>query len=320
MTLSDQPLPILNEDSDDSMVCYCYRLTTRQLREAYAECGSLSELEKKTRAGTGCSGCKVILHALFNEKPSEAYQNAIDNTAVVGSACKKPGHRIMKGFVVANNPLQSIVYSSNAVAPQFGECDGSAKIEYLLLDQRGAPVIHRTQDLATNETFVFDTSKENLPNPFVGMFILVYDRSNLGASRFNIYWGNQDSALSATHENSTTGRPHVFLPIIVTKEFLSGPNTLYIGLMNPHQKTVPMMVSLLDIDTGQEIGWESELLPFNSMWINTNEQLFPQAFHHRPNGRFVIRMVSGNLDRDSAITFYHFMHNKITDLWTAQHL
>src|SRR5207245_437917 len=119
----------------NSIVCYCYRKTVRDLKEAYATCGSLKGVEDATRAGTACSGCKVILQSLFGEAPSDANAPFMETT--VGTSCSKPGRRIMKGFFIHDENLHSKVFSSNAVAPQLGNCDTTTEAEYTLVDHKG---------------------------------------------------------------------------------------------------------------------------------------------------------------------------------------
>ena len=158
------------------------------LREAYRKCGSVKGVEESTRAGTACTGCKVMLHSLFGEAPSNHYEK--HETPQFGTTCKKPGSRIMKGFVLAlGDSMQSTIYSSNGIAPQLGSCDADTKIEWHLLNHRGESVRNGQQMLRTNETFVFRTTEHALPNPFFGIFLLAFERANYGASRFNLYWG-----------------------------------------------------------------------------------------------------------------------------------
>lgn len=302
---------------EDSIVCYCFKLTTKMLKEAYKKHGSLKAVEAATRVGSACTGCKVILHSLFGEAPSDHYAGI--PAAASGSLCLQPGHRTMKGFIIANDQLESAVYCSNAVAPQLGDCDSTTKIDWTLVDHRGTPVIMDSKTMRTNETFVFDTRKVNLPRPFIGMFFVTLDRSNVGASRFNIYWSNSKS-ITATHENSSSGKPNTFVPIIIDKEFLAGQNTIYSAIMNPHPKTVEFRLSVFDIDTGDEVHWESELPAYASIWINSNEHLYKPALKKYPKGRFALRVLTTSLDMHSALSNYFFVHNRKTDLWTSNHI
>jgi hypothetical protein len=301
---------------EDSLVCYCRRLTTGMLKSMHSKLGSLKAVEDATGAGKSCGGCKVILQALFREAASNDYN--LEESPLVGSACKKPGNRLMKGFIVADGNLESTVYSSNGIAPQLGACDADTPIEYLLLDHRGVPLLHRQGILKTNQTFVFDTRKEELPRPFYGQFMLIFGRSNYGASRFNIYWGNKNS-VSATHENSSTGRPRVILPLAVDKRFLAGSSKIYLGLMNPHQAAIKFSITARDLDAQGEMVWESELPQFCSTWIDASSHLFKPALDTRPDARFVIE-VKSKTDMHHAISVYFFLHNQESDLWTVNHL
>ena len=304
------------QDSEGSMVCYCFRLTTGQLKRAYASCGSLAELEKQTKAGTECTGCKVILQSLFGERPSDQYK--LNQVPEIGSSCKRPGHRVMKGFVIADGDLESSIYSSNAVAPQLGNCDADTPIEFALVDHRGQVVAQGRDVLKTNDTFVFNTVDHKLPRPFFGMFLLAFERSNYGASRFNVYWRNKHG-VSATHENATTGRPLVYLPITVDQQFLKGSSSVHAAIMNPHQTVVPYTLSAFDPESGVSFDWKSELPPFCSMWLDLNEHLFKPALSKYPNARFVFKLQS-HLDMYNALSMYFFVHNHATDLWTVNHL
>jgi hypothetical protein len=301
---------------EDSLVCYCHRLTTGMLKNLHAKLGSLKAVEDATNAGKSCAGCKVILHALFGEAASDDYH--LDQKPEIGSSCKRPGSRVMKGFIVADGNLESTVYSSNGIAPQLGNCDAETSIEYILLDHRGIPVIHRQATLKTNQTFIFDTRKEDLVRPFFGQFMLIFARSNYGASRFNIYWGNNKS-YSATHENSSTGRPRVVLPIAVDQKFLNGASKIHVGLMNPHQELIKFSIMCRDLDNAGEIVWETELPAYCSMWLNASDHLFASALKARPEGRYVLQIQSkGNMHQ--ALSTYFFLHNQEADLWTVNHL
>ena len=301
---------------EDSLVCYCHRLTTGMLKAAHQKLGSLKAVEEATGAGSACTGCKVILQSLFGEAASSHYQ--LDQPPVVGSTCKKPGNRLMKGFVISTGTLESTIYSSNGIAPQLGSCDADTPIEYLLLDHRGVPLIHRQALLKTNDTFTFSTKNEDIPRPFYGQFMLIFGRSNYGASRFNIYWGNE-SGYSATHENSSTGRPKVILPVAVDQKFNEGSSKIHIAVMNPHQETIKYSFSCRDLDGKGEIIWESELPQYCSTWLNASEHLFSQALKSCPQGRFVLEVRSrGNMH--AALSVYYFFHNEINDLWTVNHL
>lgn len=307
-------------EPEDSIVCYCYRLTTKALREAYAKHGSLKAVEEATKVGKGCTGCKVILHSLFGEAATDHYhEEKHKEDQSMGSACSKPGSRTMKGFIVADDNLESVVYSSNAVAPQLGKCDSSATVEFALFNHKGLPVLMRSQKIATNETFIFDTRKEKLERPFHGMFSYTMDRSNYGASRFNIYWSNGKSTTS-THENATTGRPRLVLPILLDRKFAEGPNTLFTGLMNPHYQPIPLTVTLCDTESGETFNWNSTFLPYATAWINVTKHLLVPALTRKPNGKFLFQVATQVGNPNLSITQYFFVHNRTTNTWSANHL
>ena len=304
-------------DSEDAMVCYCYRMKLSQVKEAYKRCGSLTKLQESTKVGLGCGGCGVVLHSMFGEKISDL--NQLDRRPTHGSLCSKPGTRVMKGFIVADGKLESSVYSSNAVAPQLGDCDTTMTVNYALVDHRGVPVIARTTTIKKNEVFVFDTRKENLPRPFYGSFIYGLGRSNYGAARFNIYWSNGVSTTS-THENGDPGRVRVFLPVPVDQRFLNGNTGIYLGCMNPHPEKVPYSITVMDLNGSEAMRYESYLDPFGSTWINANEFLYGPALKRNPGGKYVLKTESGNLKAARAMVEYMFFHNRETDVWTSNHL
>lgn len=304
-------------DGDDAMVCYCYRQSLRQIRAKHRECGSLAAMQEKTGIGNACGGCRVVLHSIFDETPSDI--NQIDAKPAVGTSCSKPGSRIMKGFIVADGELESTVYSSNAVAPQLGDCDSTIEVDYALLDHTGRPVFIRKAKLMSNEVFVFDTRKENLPRPFYGMFLYGIGRSNYGAARFNIYWSNGKSTTS-THENSDPGRPRVYLPITVTQKFLDGNTKIHLGLMNPHTERISFTIKVIELESGTEFAHESYLDPFASCWLKANEFLYAPALEKIPNGKFALKIESSNLNSRLSMVEYMFFYNKEIGVWTSNHL
>ena len=306
------------EPEEDAIVCFCYRKTTKELKRLYKETGSsLKALEEATNVGLGCGGCRIVLQSLFGETPSDI--NQVDQADIVGSSCVKPGSRTMKGFVIANEHFESTISSSNCVAPQLGQCDSTTKLEYALVDHRGEPVVHKKKTVSTNETFIFRTEEEDLKRPFYGIFMLTFDRSNYGASRFNIHWRSKNCSTS-THENATTGRPRITLPFIVTKEFLDSCNDIYLALMNPHPKANPFTLTVSEVDTLKEYVWHSTLGPMQSTWINANKFLFAHALTENPEGRFAVRTETDTLEQHGAITVYFFFHNRELDLWSSNHL
>lgn len=306
-----------NSSEEDTTVCYCFRLTTGKLKEAYERVGSLKELQKCTRAGTACGGCSVILKTLFGEDPEDI--NSLERAPEVGTSCIKPGQRTMRGFIVASNGLESTVCSSNAVPPQLGSCDSSTAVEYTLVDHVGKLVHAGYQVLNTNETFRFTTREIQLERPFVGMFSLTYGRSNFGASRFNVYWSNDNSTCS-THEHNGTGRPRIFLPFSFDAGFLKGPNQIYLALNNPHGQPVPFKFSAFDLDGEASTTWNAVLNPMNSTWVDLNSEVLAPVFERYQRSRIGLKLEVSDLNAYLALSVYFFIYCKKTNTWSANHL
>ncbi len=303
--------------SHDSIVCFCYRQTVRDLTAAYKHYGSLRALQSATRIGTACGGCRLDLHALFGEDPADI--NESERLARLGPGCVAAGNKLMSGFIVADGSLESSVHSSNAVAHQLGNHDATAVVSYAVISADGTPIIERRGVLETNATFAFRTIEETLPRPFYGMFLLNYGRGNFGASRFNIQWSNGRSVAS-THENATTGRPRTFLPLTVNDGFFAAGNVLYVALMNPHQRLIPFTLTVFDVHGKHKLVWRSVLSPYNSVWIDASERLFGPALERYPGGEFSLKVETMNLKQHAAITVYFFIHNTKSDRWSAQHI
>jgi bacterioferritin-associated ferredoxin len=334
-----------NRPEDSTIVCYCHRLTVRDLTEEHRRAGSLAGVQTATRAGTGCGGCRALLESMFGQAPLEI--NQLDAGGIAGAtACVKPGERVMKSFIVADNQLESRVYSSNAVPPQLGNCDSTTPVEYTLLNSHGKAVLRRQVTVQTNETFLFDTRREQLHRPFYGMFLYSLGRSNYGASRFNVAWAGSRSVTSS-HENASTGRPDVVLPILVDHNFLNGPNTVYLALQNPHARPLRVLLRVFDVHTGevfepaperaaggalqsllrifamiQDGGRESGCLlpPGGTVWVNASQDLYTPALRHRPESTVALRIYSPEMDTHRAPTIYFFLHNRTTDLWGSNHM
>lgn len=314
----DSPCSGCTAGEEDAIVCFCYRLTTKVLKEAYKKCGSLKKVEETTRAGTGCTGCQVVLHSLFGEEPSNQYTVGMDPT--IGTSCVKPGNKTMKGLVVANGDIESTIYSSNGVAPQLGSCDSTASMEYMLIDHRGVPVHRGSQKVATNETFKFETRNLDLPRPFYGMFFLTLDRKNFGAARFNIYWTCKKGGICSTHENSSTGRPRVWIPLLAGRKLVEGPTTVYLALMNPSERSREFTLTAYEVDRAESISWSSRLDSYCTTWINASEFLYKPAIDKYGDGKWAVKILTNDLDVHAAITAYFFTHNKVLDLWSCNHL
>jgi bacterioferritin-associated ferredoxin len=309
--------PVDSKALTDSIVCYCFNRSSSQLTEAYGRLGSLSEVQRETKVGSNCGGCRMVLESMFGENPDEILnlkRNASDR-----NICVKQGDRLMKGLVIANHRLDTVVYSSNGVPPQFAEQEISMPVEYMLLDMAGNPLFHRSTTLKSNETFCFDTRRENLPRPLYGMFLYRIGRSNYGGARFNSVWTNGISACS-THEINDSGRPSVVLPIPVDSAFLNGPNILYLALQNPKSWPIRLLMQVFD-EPGNELGqYYRDLPPNTTQWLNVSKEIFKPLISRNPNVKLVVRINSDPMRSEFSPTMYFFMRNLNTDIWTANHL
>jgi hypothetical protein len=299
----------------NSVVCYCHNQTVQDLLSVYRKEGTLANVQKVTRAGTGCGGCRILLESMFGQNSAEM----VDLGSTPSTACVKPGIRVMKSFIIADDHLESTVYSSNAVPPQLMDCDSTTPIEYQLVDRDGRPVLRRNGIIKTNETFIFDTKKEKLPRPFYGMFLYALGRSNFGASRFNVAWSNGRSTTS-THENANTGRPDLVLPILVDEKFLKGPNTVYLAIQNPHSCPLDVQLRTFDVET-KEFNESSLSLPaLGTKWINANIEFYSPILKRFPKSTVAFRMHTPDLNVNTAPILYFFIHNKLTNLWSSNHM
>ncbi len=304
--------------SADSIVCFCYQQTAAALLAAYRKEGSVAGVQKLTRAGTACGGCRVMLESMFGQTPEEI--NEFGTGGIPGAtACVKPGARVMKCFIAADDRLESTVFSSNAVPPQLIDCDSTIPIEYALLNSEGKAVLHRKEIIKTNQTFVFDTRREALPRPFYGMFLYLLGRSNYGASRFNVAWSNERS-MTSTHENSSTGRPNVVLPILADDRFLAGVNEVYAAMQNPHGVPLQVFLRIFDVNTNAAVEHELTLAPGATRWLDVNRELYASALRQLPGATVAIRMYTAKLELDFAPTMYFFLHNRTTGIWSSNHL
>lgn len=301
----------------DSIVCYCFNRTSHQLRDAHARLGSLSALQQETRAGTKCGGCRFLLESMFSESPDEILN--LNREGGRKNVCVRPGKHLMKGFVVADHRLDTAVYASNAVPPQFAEHDMGMPIEYMLLDMAGKPIIHRAAVLGTNETFGFDTRKENLPRPLYGMLLLQIGRANYGAARYNSVWTNGVSACS-THEINDSGRPSVVLPVPVDAAFAQGPNAIYLAIQNPHSWPIRLSLQVFD-ESGKEMDRSyRDMAGHTTQWADVMNEVFRPLLALHPRARLALRVASDPVRNELAPTTYFFMRNLNTDIWNANHL
>lgn len=301
----------------DSIVCYCLNRTHSALTTAYARCGSLKRLQDETRVGTVCGGCRIVLESLFEEKTEEILNLKPRNGA---HAFFQPGTRFMRGLLIADGELDTVIYSSNGVPPQYGHQEMGTTLQYAVLDAKGALVLQRQAYLKTYETFSFDTRKEQLPRPFYGTFIYVMGRTNYGASRFNTIWKSRDSS-AGTHENTFTGRPKMVLPIIVDEAFLAGPNEVRLAMQNPHGFTVPCQFRAFDVDRPQVQGmFYFDLPPQSTRWFRLNEEVFRPTLARQPGSRIAVEISCIPADTRIAPAMYFFVHNRNTGIWNANHI
>lgn len=302
----------------DPTVCYCYNLTRGDLLASHRKHGSLAGVQADTRAGTKCGGCRLMLESLFGEMPGDMYAGR-GNPATNSHFCVQPGSVLMKGFVVANHELDTTVFASNGVPPQFGVQDTTVPIEYALLDQNGKVVLGRRFEWKTHETFRFDTREENLPRPLYGTFLFHIGRGNYGASRFNCVWTNGVSSC-ATHEINHSGRPTVALPLFADREFLAGPNTIYLAIQNPHPRPMNIRIRMFDEGNRDLSELVFPLAPGRTEWVNASRECYGPALEKHPRARAALAVRNHPVDFDLAPTTYFFFHNRNTGIWTVNHL
>lgn len=289
------------------------------LRNEFKECGSsLKALEDKTGVGLGCGGCRVVLHSLFGEVPSDI--NRVNQAGKIGTSCMKPGTRTMKGFIIADDNLESIVSSCNGVAPQLGNCDSTARYEYALVNHRGEPVLHRRETVGTNETFVFNTANEKLERPFYGTFLLKNVTVRITGHHASTFTGIINVRRPRLTRMRLLGDQRLRCPLFVTKQTLASNNDIYLALMNPYPKNNPFTITVSEVDTREELSWKSSLGPLNSTWINASKFLFGPALEKNPKGRYCIRIETDSYEVQGSITVYFFFHNKKYNIWSCNHL
>ncbi|MDB5104283.1 MAG: hypothetical protein JWP91_1972 [Fibrobacteres bacterium] len=302
----------------DSVVCYCFNKTRGDLDASYKRCGSLAGVQAETRVGTNCGGCRLLLESMFGEAPGDIL--AMRGSPLTNSRfCVKPGTRIMKGFVAADHELDTLIYASNGVPPQFGNQDTTIPVEYALLDANGRRVTGRRFEWRTGETFCFDTSKVDIPRPLYGMFLFQIGRENYGASRFNLVWTNGVSSCS-THEVNDSGRPSVVLPLFADRAFLEGPNRVFVSVQNPHPRPIRLLFSLFDEANRPIAEFPIALDPGSTRWLDVNREFYGPALARAPSARVAMRIASDPVDVSQSPTIYFFFHNRNTGIWTANHL
>lgn len=324
------------EGAQDSMVCFCYRKTLGALRSAYEQHGTLSKMQEATRVGMQCGGCRALLQHHFGEAPTEISDLSEDDHRGA-TVCVKPGNRVMKCFIASSSLLESRAFSCNAVPLQLGVCDASMTAEFTIYNHLGRPLINRREHIPTGGTFVFDTEKERLPRPFYGMIAYKLERSNYGASRLNVAWHAGHSTTS-THENFSTGRPDVVLPVPVDRRFLEGPNEVYLAVQNPHSRPREVLFRVFRLDGGAIYGdlrspapegktnpsgaveFSRVLPPLGTAWINASEEFYAPALRVLGDTPLVLRIYAPGVGIHEAPSTYFFLYHREERIWSANHL
>lgn len=297
----------------DPVICFCFRVTERKLREAYRECGSLEKVKECTRAGTACRGCLTSLSAMFNQ------DIAWDAEASKTSSCLYSGQSVMKALVLSVEGLETRALAANAPAPQLNSCNLDGNISYSLVDGAGQRIFRRTQPISTFHNFLFDTATEMLPKPFVGQLIYEIDRKNRGSGRLGTQWYSPNG-VAATHENSSTGRPRVFVPITLDKQFRNGPNRLYLAIVNPHEINAQFDLNVFNRGKQVLVNGSGTMGPYNSLWVDASESLFKPLEGKIGDEPLYIGLETRGLNIHAALSCYFFLHNLSTGAWSCQHL
>jgi len=328
----------------EGIICFCYRKTLADLQGAMEAHGSLAKMQEKTRVGLGCGGCRAMLQHHFGGDQAEIYDLAADAQRGA-TVCMKPGNRPMKGFIASSSLLESHVFSCNAVPLQLGTCDATVDVEFAIYNQQGRPIYARQHRVPTNETFHFDTARANLPRPFYGMATYTLGRQNCGASRFNVSWYTRESATS-THENFSTGRPDVVLPVAFDQRFLNGPNAVYIAVQNPHPKAREIVFRVFRTDASNiygdvarelpaKSGWQRligkrrgtavesshNLASMGTHWLNVEERfILPALEILGADAPLALRIYAPGAGIHEAPSCYFFFHHRPTNIFSANHL
>ena len=315
------------------IVCFCYRKTLEDLRDALGREGSLIKMQEATHVGMACGGCRAMLQHHFGEPVAEIYDFSADH-ATGATACVKPGSRTMKGFIASSSLLESRVFSSNIVPLQLGDCDATTEIEFAIYNQMGRLIYSKKHSTRSGETFHFDTMRANLPRPFYGLATYTLGRDNYGASRFNASWYTE-AGVTSTHENGSTARPDVVLPVVFDERFLSGPNTVYLAVQNPHPGMREMRFRVCLLDSGSVYDEPNSLeggpqtfvetvkpLPsMGTLWLNTHDELILPAKKILGEGRPLVLRVYTIVDTiHKAPSSYFFFHHRPSNIWSANHL
>ena len=115
-------------------------------------------------------------------------------------------------------------------------------------------------------------------------------------------------------------RPSAFLPIPVDLDFLRGPNTIHLALQNPHDWPIRLQLQVFDgpgIDYAREY---REMPPHTTQWVDVLKELYGPVLAAHPRAKLSLHIESDPVRMEFAPTLYFFMHNRNTDIWTANHL
>jgi len=294
------------------------------------------------RVGLACGGCRAMLHHHFGGSLAQINDFSVEMGT---TSCAKPGSRVMKGFIASGSLMESHIFSCNAVPLQLGECDAGTDAEFVIYNHAGKPILARKYRIETGETFHFDTALSRLPRPFYGMVTLSISRGNLGPSRFNVSWYRDESSTS-THENASTGRPDVILPIAFDQRFLNGPNTVYLAVQNPHARAIDLhfrvfrmndgnlygdvhnkrpskssLKRLLGISRRSAIEWQRRLPSMGTFWIPVHEEfILPASKELGTDDALALRIYSPEDNMHMAPSTYFFFHHKPTNILSCNHL
>ena len=318
----------------EGIICFCYRKTLEDLRQVVAREGSLVKMQEATHVGMACGGCRAMLYHHFGEPVAEIYDFSADSSSGA-TVCVKPGRNTMKGFIASSSLLETHVFSSNIVPLQLGDCDATTDVEFSIYNQMGRLIYSKKHSARSGETFHFDTMRANLPRPFYGLATYTLARENYGASRFNASWYTE-AGVTSTHENGSTVRPDVILPVVFDERFLNGPNTVYLAVQNPHSGTREMRFRVYSLDSGSVYDEQSEangqeppsfvetvkpLPSMGTLWINTHDELILPARKILGSGRPLVLRVFTKVDTIfKAPSSYFFFHHRPSNIWSANHL
>lgn len=313
----------------EGIVCFCYRKTLCDLQQSVKTHGTLEQMQEATRVGLACGGCRAMLHHHFGGGLSEINDFSIESG---GTSCLKPGQRWMKGFIASSSLFESHLYSCNIVPLQMGECDADTDAEFVIHNQEGRAIYSRTQRVRTGETFHFDTARARLPRPFFGMASLILERKNLGSSRFNVSWYGKEFCTS-THENVSTGRPDVVLPLIFDQRFLRGPNDVYLAVQNPHPHAMDItfrvfcpadgnIFSRSPSEAGERVvEWTQTLPSMGTFWHHVQRDFISRAARTLGEGvPMALRIYAPKATMHSSPSSYFFFHHRPSNVWSANHL